>query len=126
MLPGGGGRVQPRAAVGRYGEDVAVRHLSSCGYQVVARNWRCRVGEIDVVAFDGPVLVVCEVKTRRSDRFGTPLEAVTPQKAARLRRLALAYVSRNGLAGRPIRIDLVGVEIPRRGGPRVHHLRGVG
>jgi putative endonuclease len=118
--------VQPRAAVGRYGEDVAVRHLAGCGYDVVARNWRCRVGEIDVVAFDGPVVVVCEVKTRRSDRFGSPLEGVTPAKAARLRRLAVAYVGQHGLSGRPIRIDLIGVLLPRRGGPRLHHLRGVG
>lgn len=118
--------MQPRAAVGRYGEDVAVRHLAACGYQVLARNWRCRVGEIDVVALDGPVVVVCEVKTRRSDRFGNPLEAVTPAKAARLRRLAVAYVGDHGLSGRPIRIDLIGVQLPRRGAPRLHHLRGVG
>jgi putative endonuclease len=121
--------VQPsgvtRSVVGRYGEDVAVRHLRAIGFEVVARNWRCPVGEIDVVARDGPVVVVCEVKTRRSDRFGGPLEAVTAQKAARLRRLALAYLAQSRLHGVPVRIDLIGVTVPRRGAPRLEHLQGV-
>lgn len=115
-----------RAAVGRFGEDVAVRHLTREGLQVLARNWRCRVGEIDVVARDGDTLVVCEVKTRRSTRFGAPLEAVTPAKAARLRRLAVAYLAATDTAGVPVRIDLVGVLLPVRGAPLVEHVRGVG
>jgi putative endonuclease len=115
-----------RAAVGRFGEDVAVRHLTREGLQVLARNWRCRVGEIDVVARDGGTLVVCEVKTRRSTRFGAPLEAVTPAKAARLRRLAVAYLAATGTTGVSVRIDLVGVLLPARGAPLVEHVRGVG
>jgi putative endonuclease len=115
-----------RAAVGRYGEDVAVRHLTAQGLQVLARNWRCRTGEIDVVARDGATVVVCEVKTRRSLRFGAPLEGVTPAKAARLRRLAVAYLAATGAGGAPVRIDLVGVLLPPRGAPQVEHVQGVG
>jgi len=114
-----------RAAVGRFGEDVAVRHLTSQGLVVLGRNWRCAQGEIDVVARDGDTLVVCEVKTRRSLRFGGPLEGVTPAKAARLRRLAVRYLDAADLHGVPVRIDLVGVLLPSRGGPVVEHLRGV-
>lgn len=76
--------------LGRYGEDVAVRHLHDQGLVILERNWRCRAGEIDIVARHGDVLVFCEVKTRRSDRFGSPVEAVTPRKLARMRVLAAA------------------------------------
>lgn len=115
-----------RSAVGRYGEDVAVRHLAATGYEVLERNWRCPAGEIDVVARDGATVVVCEVKTRRSLRFGAPLEAVTPAKAARLRRLAGLYLAATGMRGVPVRIDLVGVLVPPRGAPTVEHLQGMG
>ncbi len=94
---------------------------------VLERNWRCgRVGEIDIVARDGDVLVVCEVKTRRSGTFQHPMEAVTAAKASRLRDLAERWLSRHG--GAPpggVRIDLVGVLLPTRGAPRVEHARGV-
>lgn len=96
-------------ATGRLGEDLAARHLVEQGLTVLDRNWRCEVGEIDIVARDGDVLVVCEVKTRRSRRFGSPLEAVTPQKAARLRRLAACWVRAHDVRPREIRIDLVGI-----------------
>jgi putative endonuclease len=119
-------RVQTvRGAVGRYGEDVAVRHLTGEGLVVLQRNWRCPQGEIDVVARDGRTLVVCEVKTRRSLRFGGPLEGVTPAKAARLRRLAVRYLEATGSSGVPVRIDLVGVLLRRSGAPAVEHVRGV-
>jgi putative endonuclease len=114
-----------RGAVGRYGEDVAVRHLTAEGLVVLGRNWRCPQGEIDVVARDGDTLVFCEVKTRRSLRFGSPLEGVTAAKAARLRRLAVRYLEAAGCSGVPVRIDLVGVLVRPRGAPAVEHVRGV-
>ncbi|MDQ1487188.1 MAG: putative endonuclease, partial [Actinomycetota bacterium] len=73
-----------RRALGRYGEGVAANHLAAGGLTVLARNWRCNEGEVDILARDGDVLVVCEVKTRRDAEFGTPFDAVTPRKAARL------------------------------------------
>jgi putative endonuclease len=115
-----------RTAVGRYGEDVAVRHLLALGCELVDRNWRCPAGEIDVVVRDGATLVVCEVKTRRSLTFGAPMEAVDRAKAARLRRLTGLYLAAHEMRGVPVRIDLVGVLLPSRGAPQVEHLRGVG
>jgi len=111
--------------VGRYGEDVAARHLSEQGYIVLQRNWRCELGEIDIVARDGDCLVVCEVKTRRSDTFGSPLEAVTPRKLARLRQLAARWVAESGLHPPLIRIDVVAVRRPLTGPAQVEHVRAV-
>ena len=112
-------------AVGRYGEDVAARFLTAAGLAVLERNWRCELGEIDIVARDGDVLVVCEVKTRRAARFGTPLEAVTRQKAARLRRLAARWLAERPVRPDAVRIDVVAVVCPRRGPAQVEHVRGV-
>jgi putative endonuclease len=112
-------------AVGDYGERVAQRFLVDQGMRVVGRGWRCRLGEIDIVAVDGDCLVVVEVKTRRSVLAGTPLDAVTPTKLSRLRRLGAAWLSEHGGGYPDIRIDVVGVLVPRRGGPQVEHLRGV-
>ncbi|MFF1838569.1 YraN family protein [Streptomyces sp. NPDC058231] len=115
-----------RGALGRYGEDLAARLLSDAGMTVLARNWRCRAGEIDIVAMDGDALVVCEVKTRRAGTFEHPMAAVSPVKADRLRRLAEIWLDRHG--GPPpggVRIDLIGVVLPGRGAPLVEHARGV-
>ena len=95
--------------LGNSGEDIAAEFLRELGYEVIDRNWRCREGEVDVVAIDDGVLVVCEVKTRRGLRFGTPLEAVTAEKVARLRRLAQSYLRAYDLSVRGVRIDVVGV-----------------
>lgn len=112
--------------VGRYGERVAAAFLEAAGMRLLDRNWRCRFGEIDLVALDGDCLVVAEVKTRTSTGCGTGAEAVTPAKLARLRRLAAAW-----LAARPerfgqVRIDVLDVACARRGPAVVTHLRGVG
>ncbi|MFG2327027.1 YraN family protein [Streptomyces sp. NBC_01723] len=116
-----------RGAMGRYGETLAARRLTGAGMTVLERNWRCgRTGEIDIVARDGDVLVVCEVKTRRGGSFEHPMAAVTPEKAGRLRRLAERWIQTHG--GAPpggVRIDLVGVLLPQRGAPVVEHARGV-
>ena len=112
-------------AVGRYGEDVAARHLVEQGFQLLHRNWRCDLGEIDIVARDGDCLVVCEVKTRRSTTFGHPAEAVTARKAARLRRLAARWLQETGLHPPQVRIDVVAVLRPRSGPASVQHLRAV-
>ncbi|MEU6891282.1 YraN family protein [Streptomyces sp. NPDC046557] len=117
-------------ALGRYGEELAVRRLTESGMTVIARNWRCRSGEIDIVARDGDCLVVCEVKTRRSGAAGQavfehPMAAVRAGKAERLRRLAGRWLADHG--GPPpggVRIDLVGIVLPRRGAPVVEHVRG--
>lgn len=111
-------------ALGAYGEQVAAAHLVAAGMAIVERNWRCEMGEIDIVARDGDTLVVCEVKTRSGGQFGSPLEKVTPAKAARLRRLAARWIVERGLHPDDVRIDLVGVTRQRRGAAEVLHVRG--
>ena len=119
------------AAVGAFGERVAAQHLLAQGMTIIDRNWRCPVGEIDLVARDGDVLVVCEVKTRRGDRYGTPAAAVTWQKAIRLRRLAARWLAEHQLNPAEVRIDVIGVRMLPAAGTgttrtlEVEHLVGV-
>lgn len=121
----GGGMPWARArAVGDRGEDLACAHLEALGWEVLERNWRCREGELDVVAREQGVLVFCEVKTRRSERFGAPVEAVSVDKARRLRRLAWAWLAERGLRGEEFRIDVVGVLCAGQRA-EVQHLQGV-
>jgi putative endonuclease len=112
--------------LGRYGEDLAARYLSDRGMEVLDRNWRCEHGEIDLVALDGDCLVVCEVKTRRSTVFGEPVEAVTWRKAARLRRLASAWLADHDVRPAMVRIDVVGILRPHVGPAALRHVRGLG
>ncbi|GGU45320.1 hypothetical protein GCM10010211_06400 [Streptomyces albospinus] len=115
-----------RRALGRYGEDLAARRLTEAGMRILDRNWRCRDGEIDIVAADGDALVICEVKTRRAGSYEHPMAAVRPAKAARLRLLAERWLERHG--GPPpggVRIDVIGILLPARGAPAVEHVRGV-
>lgn len=120
-----------RAALGAAGEQVAVGHLHAAGMTIVARNWRFASpelrGEVDIVALDGPTLVVVEVKARRGRGAGEPAEAVTPRKLAQLRALAGAYLAQADQRVDQARIDVVAVRWPARGGtPEITHLRGVG
>jgi putative endonuclease len=117
--------VNHNGRLGEYGEAYAARHLTDQGMVVLDRNWRCELGEIDLVLRDGAVLVVCEVKTRSSAAFGMPLESVTERKAARLRRLAARWLTAHGVHPREVRIDLVGVLMPPGSTPVVDHVRGV-
>lgn len=114
-----------RQAVGAYGEQVAVRHLEDAGYAVLARNWRCRAGELDVVATRDGVVVFVEVKTRRSSAFGPPALAVTPLKAARIRLLAGEWLAATGFGSSvPVRFDVVSILRPVAGPAVVEHVEG--
>ena len=98
--------------------------LEAAGLRVVARNWRCREGEIDLVAAGPGLLVFCEVKARRGHGYGSPAAAVTPAKQARLRRLAAAYLATVPAAPRSVRFDVVAVTCTRGYRPVVEHLKG--
>ncbi len=111
-------------AVAAYGERVATRHLIAEGMQILDRNWRCRTGEIDIVARDVDSLVFCEVKTRRGTSHGGPVEAVVAAKARRLRRLAAEWLAANDQHAAEIRFDVVGVVPSRSGAAGVEHVRG--
>jgi putative endonuclease len=121
-----GSTAAQRRALGTMGERIAEQHLVAAGMVVLDRNWRCAVGEIDLVLRDGDVLVVCEVKTRTSTDHGTPHEAVGEAKLDRLRRLGTAWQHQHDLAVPDVRIDLVAVLRPRRGPSVVEHVRGIG
>ena len=97
--------------LGRAGEDRAARYFEAQGFTVLARNWRCRDGEIDLVVADRSAVVIVEVKTRRDDGFGHPFEAIDARKRGRLWRLSIAWASahRELVQGRRLRIDAVGL-----------------
>jgi putative endonuclease len=115
--------VAKKDGVGKYGERVALRHLEDAGFEILARNWRCNDGEIDIVARDRGVLVICEVKTRSGLGFGLPAEAITRSKADRLRRLAYRWLQEHPAGGADVRFDVVSVVRARRGAAVVEHLR---
>jgi len=114
-----------RQALGRYGEDVAARHLVEQGLVLLERNWRCDEGEIDLVLREGATLVVCEVKTRTSLDVGTPHEAITDAKLARLKRLGERWAAERGVRPDGTRVDLVAVLRPRRGPAVIDHVTGL-
>ena len=115
--------VRAKDGVGKYGEDVAVRHLTEAGLEIVERNWRCSEGEIDIVARERDVLVICEVKTRSSVLFGLPTEAITARKRDRMRRLAYLWLTQHSARVPEVRFDVVSVIRPDRGAAVVEHLR---
>ncbi len=114
-----------RAALGRYGEDLAAQHLVATGARVLARNWRCREGEIDVIVMepDGTVVFV-EVKTRSGTGFGVPAEAVGRVKARRIRAVACRWLADHRPPGAgDLRFDVISVLRERGRAPVVQHLR---
>lgn len=115
-----------KQALGAFGEALAARHLVDHGMVLLDHNWRCDAGELDLVLREGRTLVFCEVKTRRSTSYGSPLEAVTTTKAARLRRLAALWMQAHDVHAADVRLDMVGVVSPRFGTPEIDHVRGVG
>jgi putative endonuclease len=117
--------VRAKDALGRFGEELASRHLEDDGFVVLERNWRCDLGEVDIVARDGAVLVVCEVKTRSSLRHGSPFEAVTERKLHRLERLGMRWIRDRGVRPMSMRVDVVSVLRPREGRTVVEHVRGL-
>ena len=112
--------------LGRQGEDAAAKYLEEAGFVILGRNWRCPEGELDIVAAERRALVICEVKTRSGPRYGTPLESITPKKRARLRRLAVRWITAHGTRFDEIRIDAVGLTREPDGGFAVVHVRAVG
>jgi len=113
-----------RRHLGAFGERVAAAHLEAKGYRIRARNFRCREGEIDIVAEDGDCLVFVEVRTRRGDAFGTPAESVTVAKERRLLTVARAYLQEHIDVPPNQRIDVVGVELSRGRLLAVQHIEG--
>lgn len=115
-----------RRKVGERGEDLAARYVLRFGWSVLARNWRCRLGEIDLICRepDGTV-VVCEVKTRSGRGYGGPLEAITYAKARRLRQLTATWAREHDSRIPALRIDAIGVLWHPDGTASISHERGI-
>jgi putative endonuclease len=115
--------------LGRRGEDLAAGYLVDLGYEILARNWRCRSGEIDLIAGDlqhgRRTIIFCEVKTRAGLGFGDPLESITFAKRRRLRRLAGQWLIETGVHAENVRIDAIGVVVRPGEEPRINHVRGI-
>lgn len=116
-----------RAELGALGEQLAVDHLTGQGMTILDRNWRCRYGELDVVAADpaSRTAIFVEVKTRTGDGFGGLAYAVPAEKLRRLRRLAGLWLAGQDTVWSAVRIDVIGVRIGRRRTPEISHLAGV-
>ena len=123
-----------RRQLGNRGEEMAAQALTAAGLSVIEQNWRCPVGEIDLVAeeqaFDfvqgsiGTWRVLVEVRTRRGDRFGTAQQSITVRKAAKMREVATTYIQSVGWSG-PWRIDVIAIQMDAQGHlQRVEHIRG--
>ena len=110
--------------LGARGERIAAAYLTDLGFRVIDRNWRCRQGELDIVARDGDALVFCEVKTRRGTGYGHPVEAVTAAKQKRLRLLAQRWLAAHDEHAPDLRFDVVGVLVRGERPALVTHLRG--
>ncbi|MEF3322152.1 YraN family protein [Gulosibacter sp. GYB002] len=115
-----------RIALGRRGEDLALTYLEQADYEILDRNWRCRAGEIDIVARDARYLVCVEVRTRSGSGFGHPLETLTPEKLLRMRDLALAWRAEHPEFSGMLRLDAIGVLLPPGAEPQLRHIVGVG
>jgi len=114
--------------LGRWGEDLAAEHLRGLGWTILDRNWRCRAGELDIVALEpGPPLrlVVVEVKSKAGHHFGDPLEAITVAKAARLERLALWWQRGHRDIPGSLRLDAIGITKTPGQAPVLRHVRGL-
>jgi putative endonuclease len=113
-----------RQALGKSGEDLACRELRRRGYEILARRYRTRVGELDIVARDGATIVFVEVKTRRNSNYGEPSEAVGLRKQHRIWLMASDYLLRRGWCNRPCRFDVVAITMGDGRLQRIEILRG--
>ncbi|UAK38743.1 YraN family protein [Gordonia bronchialis] len=123
-------RTDRRRHIGRLGEDIAAEFVTNRGWRVLHRNWRNRYGELDLIAADGRVLVVVEVKTRASLMYSDPLEAVTPAKLSRMRKLTRMWLSEQNGSWSQIRFDVISVQLDPhhpddRASARIRHHLGV-
>jgi putative endonuclease len=112
-----------RTAIGRRGEDAAAAYLERIGYRIEERNWRCAIGEIDIVAWDENVLVFAEVKTRRTEKAGSAEEAVSPAKQRRLVKLAAAYGSSCSRRPEQVRFDVIAIRVIAQDRALLRHYR---
>lgn len=116
-----------KQALGRHGERKACKYLQKLGYRILGTNYRCKAGEIDIIAADHETLVFVEVKTRSSDQFGTPQEAVTPAKLRSVRQAAQYYLIESSAHDTPVRYDILALTIGQNGKVKnIEHITNIG
>ncbi len=118
--------MRQKDVLGQQGEQFAADHLEERGFRILDRNYRCREGELDIVAAEHRTLVAVEVKTRSGLTYGTPLEAVNSQKRRRLRRLAVNWVVSHGVIFDDIRVDVIAIVKSPSGDFTIEHIKGIG
>lgn len=123
-------RPSVRQLVGARGEDLAAAELIRQGMRIVTRNWRCSIGELDIIAveeLDGcRTLVFCEVKCRTGLGYGSPLESITYAKLRKLRQLSAHWLASEAPSVDAVRLDAIGVVLLRGQQPKLTHVRGIG
>lgn len=112
--------------LGKTGEDVAAEHLERLGWVILDRNWRGSGGELDLVGYDGLNVIAVEVKTRSSEYFGHPLEAISPEKVRRLHRLLFQWLREHESPIRIYRVDAIGIVMNDLGEARIEHVKAIG
>ncbi|MGO1660350.1 MAG: YraN family protein [Canibacter sp.] len=117
---------QSTQCIGAYGEDLVAHALVQAGCSIVARNWRTRYGELDLVVRDGETVIAVEVKTRSGPKFGTPFEAITDKKVRRLRMLLGIWLHEHSSQCQQIRIDAIAVTLSQNAPPHIERMRGIG
>ncbi|CAM4349495.1 UPF0102 protein [Paenibacillus macerans] len=118
-------RGDERKARGREAEQAAGDYLNTLGYTILKRNWRCRSGELDLIAKDGHTIVIVEVRSRshRAAAFGTPAESITPRKIKQVRDTAAVYLHQTGQTLADVRFDVVAVTYGPEDKPTVEHIK---
>jgi len=116
--------VDHRRSLGLEGENTALEYLLCKGYELLARNYRCRLGEMDLVMRDQGRVIFVEVRTKSTLSYGTGLESITYRKRTKLRRVAEQFLARYSLQGADLRFDVVSILHPRGGQPTVDHVEG--
>ncbi|MDA8441435.1 MAG: YraN family protein [Peptococcaceae bacterium] len=116
--------MEHRRAKGIFGEQLALRHLAEQGYQLLARNYRCRIGEIDLILLDGKQVVFVEVRLKSSRQYGSGFESITGKKISKLRLVAQNFLAFNAaLADAEVRFDVISIYDPPHGKLTLHHLK---
>lgn len=113
---------KPTKPFGRYGEQLAVNHLQATGYEIITTNWRCSLGEIDIIAQKENILVFVEVRSRHADNTEASFESVNTRKQSKLASLVNEYIDLHKLDDKIWRIDVIGVAIPRSGKAIIEHI----
>jgi putative endonuclease len=109
--------------IGARGEEIAVAYLRGQKYAIVERNFRCKAGEVDIVARDGATLVFVEVKTRRTMSFGPPQASVTPFKQRQISKAALVWLAKHRHQDASARFDVIAILLPDHAVPAIEHIR---